>query len=357
MKIPRARALDGFLFTWNARVVAVTYGATAVFVFAIWVWGADTVSTSLNGDPRSPLAGLINGTAHKPFVQRALVPIVTRGLCGVIPASCKEWVSNSLMASAKFRKEAARLGWEVQAIPEYLIALTLALASLAAFPFVVRSLFVFLYDSEKLVADLVPLGILLGLPPFFLVGTHYIYDFPALFFFTTGFVLLVQRRWSLFYPVYALGCVNKETMVLLIVAMLLVHRHGMPRMKLLVHVLAQLVVFGIIESALLLAFRDNPGTSMELHLFGNIHNFLLPYSFEAGLLLVLFWVLVFHDFPNKHPVLKRALWLALPFGLLTFVFGWMSEIRALYEIYPICALLIAHTIAFGFLKREYALKV
>jgi hypothetical protein len=342
---------------WKERTIKLTYAAAALFVFAVWVWGADTVSTSLNGDPRSPLTGLINGTAHTPFVHRALVPIVTRALVGVIPLSCRQWMSESLMASPKFRKEAARLGWDVQEIPEYIVSLALALVSLVALPFVVRSLFVSLYEADVFVTGLVPLGILLGLPPFFLMGTHYIYDFPALFFFTAGFLLLVRKRWYLFYPVYAIGCMNKETMVLLVVAMVLVHGREMPSRKLSLHLLAQLVIAGMIKAALIVTFRNNPGSSVEFHLFGNIHNLLLPYTFENAFFLILLCVLVFHDFRSKHPVLRRAAWLLLPFVLLMFSFAWLGEIRDLYEIYPLFGLLIAHTIAFSLLKRKFTLKV
>ena len=329
--------------------------AAAVFVFAVWVWGADTVSTSLNGDPRSTLDGLVKGTAYNPFVQRALVPAATREIVGAIPPAWKDGVTGILLASPKFTKEAARLGWDTREIPEYIVSLSLALAALVAFPFVLRSLFLSLYDVDVVVANLVALGVLLGLPPFFLVGTHYIYDFPSLLFFTAGLYLLLRRKWILFYLMFILGCVNKETMVLLAAATVILNSRTMPRGKLLSHVLAQVLIFGVIKTILVLTFRNNPGGSLEFHLWGNIHNLLFPYTFETAFLLIVACVLVFSDFHSKHPALRKAALLLVPFWLLMFTFAWMTEIRDLYEIYPVYALLAAHTIAFSSMKKPYAL--
>jgi hypothetical protein len=66
-------------------------------------------------------------------------------------------------------------------------------------------------------------------------------------------------------------------------------------------------------------------------------------------------VLVFSDFHSKHPALRKAALLLVPFWLLMFTFAWMTEIRDLYEIYPVYALLAAHTIAFSWMKKPYAL--
>jgi len=334
----------------------ILYIATAAFVFALWVWGADTVSTSFNGDPRSTLAALIDGTASRPFVQRALVPFLTRTITGAVPEPARAGLTGALMGSAKFRKEAGRLGWDTTRLPDYCVALLIALASLAAFPFVLRSLFRTLYETDAAIADLLPCAVLLGLPPFFAVGTHYVYDFPALLLFTALVLLVVRQEWRVFYPLYAISCFNKETTVLIALATVLIWRGLMPARRLVPHVVAQVLISGAAGAALMFAFRDNPGASLEFHLYGNIHNLLLPYSLEGACLAVFLGVLVFHDFPRKHPVLRSCAWLIVPFGLLMFACAWMSEARDMYEIYPLFALLMAHTLLFTWGKRPYTLR-
>jgi len=334
----------------------ILYLAAAAFVFMVWVWGADTPLTALNGDPRSTLAGLIDGTASRPFVQRVLVPVLTRGVVGVIPASARAGFSDALMGSQKFRKESARLGWDTSRLPEYFVALLLSFAALATFPFILRSLFRTLYETDAGLTNLIPLGVLLGLPLFFGVGTHYVYDFPALLLFTAGVLLIVRRDWSLFYPVYAIGCLNKETTVLLALATILVWRRSMPARHRALHAGVQVAIFGAVEYALTIAYAANPGSALEFHLFGNIHNLLLPYTLEWAFFALLIGMLVFYDIERKHEVLRACAWLIVPFGLLMFLFAWMSELRDMYEIYPVFALLIAHTFAFSWGKRAYTLR-
>ena len=335
----------------------ILYVATAAFVFALWIWGADTQSTSLNGDPRSTLAGLIDGTAYRPFVQRVLVPVLTRGVVSVIPASARAALSDALLSSAKFRKESARLGWDTLRLPEYCVALLLAFAALAAFPFVLRSLFRTLYETDAGLTNLVPLAALLGLPPFFGVGTHYVYDFPALLLFTAGLLLIVRRDWTLFYPVFAIGCLNKETTVILVLATILIWGRSLPSRRLALHAAAQALIAGAVAYALASAFSANPGSSVEFHLYGNIHNLLIPYTLEGAFFTILVAVLVLYDFKRKHPVLRACAWLIVPFAALMFLFAWMQELRDVYEVYPVFALLIAHTLAFSWGKRAYALRL
>jgi len=334
----------------------IVYVASAAFVFTLWIWGADSASTSLNGDPRSTLAGLIDGTASRPFVQRVLVPALTRGIVAVIPPAARAEFTGALMDSPKFRKESARLGWDTARLPEYCVALLIALGALAAFPFVLRSFFRTLYDTDAFLTDIVPLAVLLGLPLFFGVGTHYVYDFPQLLLFTAGLLLIVRRDWALLYPVYAIGCLNKETTVILALATVLIWRKSIPARILALHAGAQILIFCAAEYALTTAFSANPGSSLEFHLYGNIHNLLLPYTLEGAFFTVLFGTLILYDFERKHEVLRTCAWLIVPFAILMLAFGWLSELRALYEIYPLFALLAAHTLAFSWGKRPYALR-
>lgn len=331
------------------------YMVATAYVFGVWVWGADNVHTSINGDPRSTLSSLLLGTADKPFVQRALVPAITRIVVNAIPLSTREALSSSLCSSPKFIKEAARLGWELQYVPEYMVALLLAFASLVCFPFVVRRMLRCLYDTDPLIQGIVPVMLVLGLPFFFHAGTHYIYDFPALLFFTVCLLLLLEERWFIFYPVYAIGCVNKETMVLLVFATVLLGFRKAKKKVLVLHLPLQGGIFVAIKSTLAWIYRDNPGGSLEFHLWGNIHNILLPYSLPDVALFALVCFLIFCDFSKKPFFLRRMAWLMFPFGVLVLVFGTMNEVRALYEVYPVFGLLMAHTVFFSVFKTSFTL--
>ena len=338
------------------RFVALMYLLATVFVFATWVWGADSPYTSLNGDPRSKLSDLIHGTADNPFVQRALVPFLTRTIYGIVPETAWKSLSETLTSIPKVSKEMARLGWEPEFLPEYLIALSLACCSLALFPFVLRSFFNDLYVTETSAINAVPLATLFCLPVFFHVGTHYIYDFPALFFFSTGLLVMNRKQWFSYYLIFAAGCFNKETMILLAVAFVFLFYKKMRTSGIAGHLTAHLLVFGTIKLLLLSWYGSNAGGSVEFHLFGNLHNLLYGYTFTNVVLFTVVALLVLHDFGKKHGVLQRTAWLIVPFGVLMVCFAWLDEIRDLYELVPIYSLLIAHTIAFSWMKVPYALR-
>lgn len=340
----------------NRSLTGFAYAAAAFIVFAIWVWGAESEMTAVNGDPRSTLSGLVYGNAHNPFAQRALVPFLTRTLHSAIPADVSTAVKETLSAIPKVQKEAGRLRWDLRYLSEYIIAFFLSFLSLLLFPFVLRALFASLYAAEEQAIAFVPLAGMFALPPFFLIGTHYIYDFPALLLFTLGFLLMIRQRWLLYYAVFAVGCFNKETMVLLLLPLLLLFRDVMPRPRVAVHAALHVLVFGLIKGTLMYIYAGNPGGAVEFHLWGNLHMLLMPYTLVTLFSIAVLGFLVWFDFRNKHPVLRKGAWLLGPFALLMIFFGTIHEARALYEVFPVYFLLIAHSVLFSLLKRPYQLK-
>lgn len=328
----------------------------SAYVFAVWVWSAETPTTSFNGDPRSKLSHLICGTAHRPYVYRVLVPMMTRSISSFIAGPTVDSLEQAILRHPKVQKETLRLGWETGFFIEYLIALTLAYGALVGFAFALRRLWTLLYATDDAIARLVPLLALLALPPIFSTGPHYIYDFPALFLFTAGLVLLAQERWTLFYPLFVLGCVNKETMFLLWVLFLVWFRKRMPTPTFLFHLVAQALLFAVVRIAIMYAFADNPGDSLPFQLYPNLHVALRGYSLTTLLYLTLFIWLVAYDFRHKHPFLTTALLLTIPFGLLVLFSGVLTELRAAYELFPVLFLLVLHTIFFSLLHKPFALR-
>ena len=63
------------------------YIIISAYVLLVWIRSADSVYTSFNGDPDSKLSDLIYGTANKPYVQRTLVPFITRSIHSILPQS------------------------------------------------------------------------------------------------------------------------------------------------------------------------------------------------------------------------------------------------------------------------------
>lgn len=336
--------------------IAILYIVASMYVFGVWVWSAESPTTAFNSDPRSTLSGLIYGTAHKPYVQRVLVPMLTRSTYTVISGPTLDSIEKSLLDLPKVQKETARLGWETEYFAEYLIALFLVFLTLLGFPFVVKAFWSAMYETGTAVTNIVPLVALLALPPIFPTGPHYIYDFPALFFFTLGVVLLVQGRWALYYPAFILGCLNKETMVLPVLFFVLLFWKQMPKRTLLLHTFTQVLLFVIIKAFITISFADNSGNVADFHLYLNLHILLMGYDWISMLALPLVLTLMFLDFRKKHEILRKAILLSIPLGVLVLFSGVITELRAVYEMYPIVLLLALHTVLFTFLKIPYRLK-
>lgn len=340
----------------SRSIVVVLYTLVAAYVFGVWVWSADTPTTSFNGDPVSELSDILYGTAHKPYVQRVLVPLLTRAVHTTVSGPTLDTLEHHVLQIPKVRKETLRLGWETEFFVEYVIALAFAFLSLLAFPYVVRSLWLMLYHTGQEITNVVPLIALLTLPPFFPTGPHYIYDFPTLLLFTLGLALLLRGRWPLFYPVYLVACLNKETTIMLTVLFLLLYARTLPTPRLLAHAGLQAFIFGIIKMMTAIQFAENGGNVIDFHLYLNIHIGLMGYGLTSLLVTALVLWLVFCEFSGKHPALRTSLLLAVPFGLLLLWGGVITELRDVYELHPVVLLLALHTVFFRLLKMPYSIR-
>lgn len=340
----------------NTSVVAVLYVSVATFIFIMWVWSADTPTTAINSDPRSKLSDLIYGRAHNPYVQRVLVPFVTRTLYSALPESLWRSLTEPLRTLPKTQKEMQRLGWEQEFFPQYLIALLTAYLLFLPFPFLARRLWSLLYQTDERTSMLAGMAPLLVAPTFFPTGPHYIYDLPALTLFTAGLVLLLERKWFWYYPLLVVGCLNKETMVLLGFAFFFSYRKHYTGFSLIVHIAAHVVLFVAVKLTIVQTFTANPGPTLDFHLYGNLHRILMGYTWSELLIAGATVFLVLHDLRAKPPALLRLALLVVPFGFLLLFFGVLPELRAVYELVPILTFMVLHTIRFGFFKQPYAVR-
>jgi hypothetical protein len=239
----------------------------------------------------------------------------------------------------------------------------LEFACLIGFAVVLRAAILYFYGGPGWLALVLPAGALLCLPVFFRY-VSYDYDFPQLFLFSLGLLLLAKRRWAWFYPVLLLGSLSKETTVLLVLVHLLGHWSAMPRRDLLVHAAAQLaIVFGVRCVLQFVCFTENPGVSAELWYGRNwemitdpgrwrflfLHfawvgrtSLIVPTNYNVLFLLLV--PLIAWGWAEKPLLLRRALWIVPVLAVATFAMGHFDEMRDYYEAYPVVFLLVAGTL-------------
>jgi hypothetical protein len=297
-------------------------------------------------------ADMVYGKASKPYVYRALLPATVRLLTSAIPEAQKASLDQFLDKNHVVQFIGSRLLFvtaqqDKRYITEYAIALLLMFLSLAGFVWSLRYLFKSLYRAPVMHADLVCLTALIALPYFFKYYSH-LYDFPTLFLFTLGLGLMVNRRWGLYLLVFMLGCLNKETAILLTLLCAVHYRQRMDNAQYKKLLLIQVVIFLCIKSALTVIFNNNPGAVVEFHLFD--HNLTLLALYPAKIIAL--WILIaavvmillFYHWSDKPQFLRDGIWIGIPLVVCIFLFGFLDELRVYYEIYPVGILLVYHSL-------------
>jgi hypothetical protein len=175
---------------------------------------------------------------------------------------------------------------------------------------------------------------------------YFPFDMPCVFFFTAGLLLMVQQRWQLYYPLFALATINRETTWFLTVVLLFTAFGRMPARSLLLHVLAQAALWVAIKVALYHAFADanpalfgslwwkNSATLMGMFtLQGNgLKDWAKLFLMFGGL-----WMLVPFVYKGQPEFLRRALWASPVLILPMFLVGTIDEARQFPELIPLIA--------------------
>lgn len=297
--------------------------------------------TSLN--PRSLLPDMVEGTAWRPYVKRALVGWTVRAIEPAIPRPAREALERRTAESATLR---TRLGWEPAHATRFALVHAIHLVSLVAFAaFLARFLAVALGWGPLAAALGGASG--LALVPIHFGYQNFVYDFPGLALFTLGLVLLWERRWTTLYLLWPIGMLNKETFVLLVPVFLVREWGAMPRERLARHLALQAALTIAAAGVVAWIFRANPGPPVEWHLMRNLT--LRPPLRQLVHDLVYWGFVVFAFLAWKR---QRALSLAAlaVMGVLfvtTLFLGFLGEYRDFYEAWPLLFALAAQTAAIG----------
>lgn len=291
-------------------------------------------SPGIGGFDRATVSGMVYGTAYKPFVYRTLLPTLVRVSTTILPSATPVALKKAIAGSPRLVQAIRKMDWEEDFLPEYCYATVFMYASLVGFVYALRHFLTSVLPeipwTWRWSASIAAIA---GLPPFFWYQ-NYLYDFPTLLFFALGLLLLHQRRWLLFFPVYALSCFNKETTILLTVLTFWTLRDGSPRREMWRVVMIQVVIFAASRVVLDFAYGGNPGMFIELKIFPHNLSLLTSYSLTS-FVVVLACVFILASSWRQQPAFVRYALLVtgvlLPAGLL---FGFADELRDYYETYP-----------------------
>ena len=268
--------------------------------------------------PLATLQGLIDGSAYRPFQYRVLVP----------------WLVGKLNAIT---------GADIVTL--YQIFDTLALMGVVL---ATRYLLKPYLSGKRL--DLVSFGVLLILPWNYLlpqeIALYIPSDIPAVAFFTLLLALGLRGKWNVFYPLFALATLNRETTCFVTVALLFAFWKESGRKEALAHVGAQFVIWVALKTVLYVIYSDNPGSLFEIygvsqvrrsHFDANLEFLMSP--LRVIILLSSFgflWIsaLFFRERIGVLPI-RRALVSLVVFFAAMLVIGNLNETRIFGEFLPL----------------------
>ncbi|MDH7515148.1 MAG: hypothetical protein QHI48_04650 [Bacteroidota bacterium] len=304
---------------------------------------------------KAKFLAMVNGEAHRPFVCRALLPWTVKAVSSVAPTDWKQSLAVLAHSNDVVRRAFVAFRWESDAAFEYATASLLMFLCFAGFGRVAVKLIAGTCGiSAERAVGVVLLAFALGLLPVLFRYVSYIYDPPQLFLFTAGLYALFERRGWMFFFVFALCSINKETALLLIPLFAVAYRGKFSEKRYLSVILILAAVYSLIRGLIFLAFRNNPGAAVEFHFHRNLI-FLKTAWMPASLVLSALLVLIFHDWDRKPPFLKYSLPIVLgTLGTFSLFFGFIDEWRGYYEAYPLMLASSVHS--FLALKEKARLK-
>lgn len=294
---------------------------------------AAVVLPNIDRNRKAMFADVVEGTAHRPYVYRALVPTVIRVARSVVPESVRAKLTESFERKAIVKG----LQWRADYALEYLLTILIFIPCYVAFGWCMRDLSRRCYPSlTGLQADFAGLMSILVVPLLFSYNC-YLYDPATLFLFTLGIVLVVRERFLWLLLLMPIATLNRETAILLVAVMAVWPKkslHG-PRPMLLG--VAMTAAWLIVKIAVSIRYAGNPGSVVEFRLLD--HNLVAyryaPQFVQAVLVCLILFFAVRRGWPKASVELRRCLiFVGTPLLVLAVFFGFIDELRIYYEVLP-----------------------
>lgn len=310
----------------------------SIYVFVLFV-KPSPAHTGFNADRRVTFEDMIDGRAYRPFVYRTLMPSVVRVISLMTPKSIKAKCTSTAEKDIFPRECFYLFGWQSRYAFQYYVASLLMLICFVGFAhFGARlTLHVCTLPDNVLGETLVGTALLMGLPELFMYSSQ-LYDPPQLLLFTLSLYFIAKSKLWPFLISFAIGCVNKETTVVLVLVYALFEEKSFRSRRYVAAVIGMSVWFVLVKAFLTYTYRQNPGVFFELHLFSHdlhISNNIQFMTSVTPLALMLLGLSLYRwkDLPRFY----RLSFISTAPILFSFsvFFGNLSEWRDFYEVYPI----------------------
>jgi hypothetical protein len=284
MKLPAYFPAYRRLSVFGARLAAHARQdwASRVLLFALfWMAAAAGISGGLqkHGLPDGARGGgieaMLDASAKKPYVYRQLAPLVANALDQLVPSSLKEAIGNAAAPDAIYVRvrSAAKPEFRFRYVCVYYLGFLTLLGSL----FLLRRILLD-YGVAELPALAAPAIFAFAFPYVQTVGGYY-YDAIELFFTAAAFLAAMRSRVAVLLAVALFATLNKEAFFFFVPALYPLLRNRLGNRRALLACAAALLVAGLVNAAMKIAFFHAPGVAAEFKLFRNILEYLNPLTY------------------------------------------------------------------------------
>ena len=113
--------------------------------------------TKFHSFSEATFSDMVEGKAHRPYVYRALLPLIIRYSNEAIPSSVRSWLKNEALKHDLIKRYFNAMGWSQDSVVEYGVAVVLWLLCYIGFCFAFRQLFQYFYPSFEFVSEFSPI--------------------------------------------------------------------------------------------------------------------------------------------------------------------------------------------------------
>lgn len=225
---------------------------------------------------RYSFKAMVDGTAHKPFVYRQLVPALANAADTIFPAQFKNHVVTHFKISGIYSKvisaDQASYAFRYRFIyASHFLSLFLSL-------FLLRSV-ILSAGGGQMEASFAPTAFILAYPYLQTVG-GYFYDGVELAFFSAAVLAVLKRKYIIFVALSAVATYNKESFFFYVLTLYPLLRYSLNQSRTLAVFLAALLISGLVNVMLKIAFLNNDGGVVEFHFLENLVGYSLPWVYR-----------------------------------------------------------------------------
>ena len=337
-----AISFHGFFQKWHFREPGINY---SLYLYC----------------PPADFVSMMEGSAHRPYVYRQLLPMIANWIDSRVPESLKDklYTKSGLERRLQFEvlasPTAQSRAYFIRYIAVYMLGLLFAWIALCSLYQLCRTV-----GAPPAVAALSSVIFIL-LFPFLMSFGGYMYDFPELAFLALAAWMALRFDGWFLIPVVALATLNKESFLLFLPSLYPLLRTRASIRQSLLRLGTMIVASSAVFFWLHLRFRFNPGGVVETHLreqffyFFNVGTWLYPSEVTYGLVLppacnpiflaLVAWT-VWRGWGLLPAYMKRHAQIAAIINVpLYFLFCLPGELRDLSFLYVALVLLIAANIA------------